>query len=254
MAVIQRIVVGVEMPQTHPWDAANLSAPSAIALRQAFSLAESLGIPIHLISVLDKHSAGLFGSAERAGQLEQTEHREAEAVLAELVEKHRARATRDVTVTSEVVTGKPFHRILQAAGNDRRTLIICGTRDRNAVSQMLFGSTGKKLLRSAAGPVWLVKPRIDDDPQLDLLAATDLTEVGEDVLQTAVALGRSLPARLNVITVVDENLRHRMARVGASDEELEEYRRSSLADAEDKLHQQLSLTDYRTLKAGVKTH
>ncbi|MCA9084920.1 MAG: universal stress protein [Planctomycetaceae bacterium] len=254
MTGIRRIVVGVEMPDTHPWNAANLSAPCRLAVRQAFHVAEAFSIPIELVCVLPEIAPGFFQDEKDAERVAASESTEAAEVLADLSNQYQEKAKTRITVHSRVRHGRPWIEILKAAGKDRQTLILCGTRDQNVVSRFLFGSTGQKLLRNAPGPVWLVKPRIDDDKVLDVLAATDLGEVGKDVLHTAVALGQALNVHLNVMHVVDEDLDRQMARVGASEEELTRYRRETLDAAEAKLHEQLSQTDYRTVPSGVQTH
>ena len=250
MDVLNKIVVGVAMPETQPWDSANLDSATRIAVRQAFHLAASIGIPLHLIAVLSEPETGFFRSKDEAKRRAAADKAEAEQLLVSLNSDY---ADLKATASSEVVFGRAWFEILRAAEASRKTLIACGTRSKSTVSRLLVGSTGLKLLRNAPGPVWLVKPRIDDDAVLDVLAATDLSDIGTDVIAAGVTIGRAFPVQLTVMHAVDTGLDRRMAHSGASDEEIANWRAEAKADAEEQLHEQLAGTDFRTLATGVQT-
>ena len=254
MRSLKNIIVGVEMPETRPWDAANIAATSRLAVRQSFDVANAMNTAVTLVCVLPEISYGFFGSDETVETQAEQNRAEAQAVLEDLKQQYTEKSNRRVEVSTMVTFGQPWFEILKAAGLARDNLIVCGTRHKGAVSRLLFGSTGVKLLRNAVCPVWLVRPRIDNDADLDVLAATDLSEVGGDVLTTGVALGQTLPVRLNVLHVVDDDLDRHMARTGVSEEELANYRKKAKDAAEENLHEQLASTDYRTVKQGVQTH
>lgn len=253
MQTVRKIVVGVELPKTRPWDAANITAPSRLAVRHAYRMAAALNVPIHVITVLDEPTAGLFGSKEAAEATAKEESAETAAVLKDLDGQYRSAFGSEVQSTTEVTFGRAWHQLLIAGEFSPQTLTVCGTREQGAIARMLFGSTGLKLLRNAPGPVWLVKPRVDDEDTLDVLAASDLSDMGEEVLQAAVSVAAAVDSRLTVMHVIDEDLDRHMERAGASAEELRKYRAESRELAEAKLNEQLSVTDYRTLQNGVKT-
>lgn len=251
MNSVNKIVVGVEMPTAQPWNLNDLAATSRLAVKQAFDLASGIRAKVELVCVLPEPTAGLFGSEDDAKSQSDHARSEAARILDEIRNQYSESVGASVEITDTVALGRPWLEILKAAGSGRENLIICGTRDKGAVSRLLFGSTGLKLLRNAACPVWLVKPRVDDNADLDVLAATDLSEVGQDVLDAGVALGQSLPVKLTVFHAVDDDLDRHIARTGVPDEEMEAYRRKSRQDADERLHEQLSLTDYRTVEKGV---
>jgi len=250
MDVLNRIVVGVAMPETQPWDSANLDSATRIAVRQAFHLAASLGIPLHLLAVLSEPETGFLRSKDEASRRAAADKKEAEQVLASLTSDY---ADLKATSSGEVVFGRAWFEILRVAEASRKTMIVCGTRSKNTVSRLLFGSTGLKLLRNAPGPVWLVKPRIDDDAILDVLAATDLSDIGTDVISAGITIGRALPVQLTVMHAVDTDHDRRMAHSGASDEEIAKWRADAREEAEEQLQEQLAETDFRTLATGVRT-
>ncbi|MCA9033600.1 MAG: universal stress protein [Planctomycetaceae bacterium] len=250
MYLVKKIVVGIEMPPSHPWDAANLEAPSRLAVRQAFQLAASAKLPVSLVTVLPEPNAGWFGSAEQARRDHEVALTEANSVLQDLAAQYATES--NIVVECVVGVGKPWMELLRVAGNADDTMIICGSRPVGAVSRALFGSTGLKLLRYACGPVWLVKAVPDDDDRLDILATTDLTEIGGDILGLSVGLAKCIPSRLSVLHVAEGTVERYMRRTGVSVEQLEEMRARSIEEATHRVHDQLAQTDFRTLENGVQ--
>lgn len=251
MYLVRKIVVGVQMPAAYPWQAAELPAPSRAALQQALDLARAARLPVRLVTVLPEAKVGWLGSADQV-QAALEQHRQAAlTVLQELATEATGLADQ---IDCVVATGTAWMELLRAAGNAPQTLIVCGTRGTGRIRRALFGSTGSRLVRNAAGPVWLVSPREDQNRPLEILAATDLTSVGEDILLTAVSLSRQLPSRLHVVHVVDQMLERFLRRTGTPPEQLEDLRRKSLEQAEQAVHDQLAVTDFRTLPQGVQVH
>lgn len=254
MYLVRRIVVGVEMPPSHPWNAADVEAPSQMAVRQAFQVAQASRIPVSLVTVLPEQRPGWFGAADYSDADNKAAVAEAEAVLHALVLQHGGSADQSAGVECLVRSGRPWLELLRVAGNAADTMIVCGTRHKSALSNALFGSTGLKLLRNAAGPVWLAQPRPDSDDRLEILATTDLSDVGLDVLLTGVALAKLIPARLSVLHVDEGMVDRYVRRTGMSDEQINEYQRQSFEQAEHAVHDQLAATDFRTLEQGVRVH
>ncbi len=234
MFQVKRIVVGVEMPTERPWDASKLKLPTQLAVRNAFQVADGGRIPVTLASVLQAPSAGWFGSHENADRQLIQDRTAAEAVLSELRQQYAAGAESGKQVDCVVRTGDAWEELIRLAGNRPDTLIVCGTRDLGSLRRVLFGSTGLKLLRLAPGPVWIVKPPLEENDSMDIVACTDLGPVGADVIRTAVSMASKLSARVHVVHAADE----------ASD----------VTDLTGKVHEQLAATDHRTLLSGVKVH
>ncbi len=233
MFQVRRCFVGVEMPANPPWAAANLAAPGRMAVHQAFQAATPGRIPVTLVTVLPRVSPGWFGSPEKSERNAVTDRLAAETLLNELKSLHTQQPGSAVT-DCVVRTGDAWEELIRVAGNRPDTLLVCGTRGLSTVRRVLFGSTGLKLLRLAPGPVWIVKPRIDDNDSTDIVAATDLGPVGADVLQSAVALSKRLNARLHIVHTVSSDAP------------------SLRTDGEGRIYEQLAATDYRTLPFGVR--
>ena len=234
MFQVKRIVVGVEMPTERPWDASKLKLPTQLAVRNAFQVADGGRIPVTLASVLQAPSAGWFGSHENADRQLIQDRTAAEAILNKLQQQYAAGAEFGRQVDCVVRTGDAWEELIRLAGNRPDTLIVCGTRDLGSLRRLLFGSTGLKLLRLAPGPVWIVKPPLEENDSMDIVACTDLGPVGADVIRTAVSMASKLSARVHVVHAADE----------ASD----------VTDLTGKVHEQLAATDHRTLLSGVKVH
>lgn len=256
MYLVRRIVVGVEMPHAHPWDAANLEAPTKAAVDQAFQLAQSSRIPLTLVSVLPEPKSGWFESAEHAESNNRAAIAEAGSVLQTLADQFLEDTTPGSAATVDYVVrnGRPWHELLRVSRNEPDVLILCGTRNSGALSRALFGSTGLKLLRNAAGPVWLAHPQQNEDQITNILATTDLSEVGQDVLLTGVAVAKQIPSRLSVLHVCEDMADRYVRRTGLSDEQISDYMQKSRLQAEHGVHSQLAATDYRTLEHGVQVH
>lgn len=232
MFQVKRIVVGVEMPTERPWDASKLKLPTQLAVRNAFQVADGGRIPVTLASVLQAPSAGWFGSHENADRQLIQDRTAAEAILNKLQQQYAAGAEFGRQVDCVVRTGHAWEELIRLAGNRPDTLFVCGTRDLGSLRRLLFGSTGLKLLRLAPGPVWIVKPSLEENDSVDIVACTDLGPVGADVIRTAVSMASKLSARVHVVHAAEEG--------------------SDVTDLTGKVHEQLAATDYRTLLTGVK--
>jgi universal stress protein E len=237
MSFSRRILVGVEMPKSRPWNAKNLCGPSRMAVQHAYQAAASSRLPLTLVTVLPPAASGWFRSPEDAERTAEADHAEAESLLKDL----RETFLNLETVTNaeiKIMRGSAWEELIRSAGNRPDSMLICGTRDEGTVRRVVFGSTGLKLLRLAPGTVWLVKPREDDNDSTDIIAATDGGSVGADVIVTAVNLAKSLDARLHIVHAIEG---------GTATPDV-------LQQAEVVVQQQLANTDYRTLPFGVKVH
>lgn len=237
MSFSRRIVVGVEMPKSRPWEAENLCGPSRMAVLHAFQAAGSSRLPLTLVTVLSGPSGSWLKTPEELERVAASDRAEAESVLKELSRKYASEASASSTEI-KIMRGSAWEELIRSVGNRPDSMLICGTRDEGTVRRVLFGSTGLKLLRLSPGTVWLVKPREDDNDSTDIIAATDGGNVGADVIVTAVPLAKSLNARLHIVHAVEGG-------TGTP---------KALQQAEAVVHQQLANTDYRTLPFGVKVH
>lgn len=236
---VRQVIVGVEMPRRRPWTVDNLSLPVRLAIQNAFAIAESSRLQVTLVAVIAQPATGWFKSPHDLERLQQEECRNAEKLLQEI-----AATSSTAKVEISIRSGAAWEELIRVAGNRPDSLIVCGTRDVQSLRRMLFGSTGLKLLRLSPGPVWIVKPRIDDNDSTDIVAATDLGPVGQDILTMAVSFAKNLNARLHVVHCIEP------APEGIDATSTN----STLRKIEDAVREQLAGTDQRTLPFGVRVY
>lgn len=146
-ALVKRLVV--------PLDGSPLAER---ALPTASDLADRLGLPIHLVRVIDSDpvratvQAGIQAGTAYA-RSQQAVRRQAEEYLA--TEGQRL-SDRKLAATSEVLTGPPVAELLAAIGPG--DLVVLTTHGRGGIRRWLLGSTAEKLVRLASAPVLLVRP------------------------------------------------------------------------------------------------
>ncbi len=231
---VKRIVVGVEMPAERPWSSTKLKPPTQLAVQQAFEVASNGQAPITLAAILPKPATGWFKTEEDADRQMTQDRVAADAVLSELKAKYASDEKSAKQTDCVVRIGDAWEELIRLAGNRPDTLIVCGTRDQGSLRRVLFGSTGLKLLRLAPGPVWIVKPPLEQNESVDIVAATDLGPVGADVIRTAVSVASQNSARLHVVHAAEQG--------------------SDIEQLTGQVHEQLAATDYRTILSGVKVH
>lgn len=111
----------------------------------AMELASQIGVPIHLISVVDP--ALIPASAIRAAE------KLAEGYLASEAERMRSHA---IEVTTGVRVGTPAAELIAAAGPS--DLIVMTAFGAGTGQRWLLGGVADKLIRSAPAPVLVVRP------------------------------------------------------------------------------------------------
>ena len=148
------------------------------AMPVAAALAADLGAPVHLLRVLDVDAlratvqAGIHAAAAYMRSQEEIQRYAAE-YLADQAQELR---NRDLTATSEVLTGSPAVTLLDAIRPS--DLVVMTTHARGGVRRMLLGSVADKLVRAAPAPVLLVRATgpdpaaPDNEPRASTGAAT----------------------------------------------------------------------------------
>ncbi|MDA1231196.1 MAG: universal stress protein [Planctomycetota bacterium] len=234
MFLVKRIIVGVEMPAERPWSACKLKAPSRLAVQQAFQVGNGGRVTTILASLLPEPASRWIQSHDDADRQMIQDRAAAAAVLNELREQYASAEKSAKQIECVVRSGDAWEGLIRMAENRPDTLIVCGTRDSGSLRGVLLASTEMKLLRLAPGPVWIVKPPLEDNERTDIVAATDLGPLGADVIRTAVSIASQSSAHLHVVHATQH---------GADIENVKRL-----------VYEQLAATDYRTIQAGVKVH
>jgi nucleotide-binding universal stress UspA family protein len=133
------------------------SALAEQSLPLAISLANDMGLPVHLVRVVDFDLvaatvlAGL-SAAEACARQQAELAREARAYL---VQHSHTYQSPDCVVTSEVLIGYPTGELL--ATIQPEDLTVLSTHARGGIARWLMGSVAEDLVRQSAGPVLLVR-------------------------------------------------------------------------------------------------
>jgi nucleotide-binding universal stress UspA family protein len=133
------------------------SALAEQALPMAIALADTMGLPVHLVRVVDVDP--VRGTVE-AGVVAANAYVKAHAAdisLADtyLAEQAQILRNKDVATTRELRTGAPASELLDAIHEGN--LVVLATRERGGIQRWFLGSVAEELVRRAAGPVLLVR-------------------------------------------------------------------------------------------------
>jgi nucleotide-binding universal stress UspA family protein len=134
----------------------DFSDDSPHAIERAAELAAQGATGINLLHVIEPELtySGLSMAEDRLAALEQSATRELADVASDLAK----RVTVPVTTTLDI--GQPGARILAALDADPTIdLVIMGSHGRTGIKRVLLGSVSEKVLRHAACPVLIERPR-----------------------------------------------------------------------------------------------
>jgi nucleotide-binding universal stress UspA family protein len=128
------------------------------ALPVAVDLASDLGVPIHLVRVLDSDPVRdtIRGGLMAANALEATQTQVKQDAASYLAHEAMELMNRDERATWEVRVGKPAQEIVAALKPG--DLLVLTTHARGGITRWLLGSIANHLVRESPVPVLLVRP------------------------------------------------------------------------------------------------
>jgi nucleotide-binding universal stress UspA family protein len=132
--------------------ATDFSAPSALALEYAHTLARRFDAALVVLHVVE--DPFLIGAEFDSPEIVSYRTRLIEKAKRELA--GAIAAVSDAKVLAEVVVGTAARGIVEAAAAHRADLIVMGTRGRGAVAAWLTGSVAERVVRTAECPVLTV--------------------------------------------------------------------------------------------------
>jgi nucleotide-binding universal stress UspA family protein len=118
-------------------------------------------------------------------------------------------ATREVQalgvkrVTSTLVTGLPWSKIVELAGDPEVDLVVVGTHGRTGLARVLLGSVAETIVRHAPCSVLTVRPDREATPFSHVLCPTDFSEASRQVIELASSLVRPGGTGLTLLHVVE---------------------------------------------------
>mgnify|MGYP002630305005 CR=1 FL=1 len=190
MKDFKKIMVGVDLGP----ECTAVTPGAQKAAQQAIWVARANGATIQLVhsTYTDEYESSLPGSAGIVHEGLPESGRQAIEALAD--------EARNSGITTEVILSdqRPWLAIIQLAVQNACDLVIIGKRNETSDEGRRLGSNAIKLLRKCPTPVWVVRPEHDLVHRL-VLAATDLTEVGDRSLSAACDVALRHECELNVV-------------------------------------------------------
>ena len=132
------------------------SALADRALPVAASVARDLGVPIHLLWVLDDDvvRASVEAGIAAAGAYAKAQDDARRQAKEDLQTRVQTLCNQDITASAQILTGSPAVALLDVI--TLTDLVVMTTHGRGGVRRWLLGSVADKLVREAAAPVLLV--------------------------------------------------------------------------------------------------
>ena len=242
MQHFKKILVGVDLSHGDRFCNEKLNPPTIQAVQHAIWLAQHRSAEVTFMAVLElspQTEELLNKDEDRQGDVLDV----AQSVLDRLVVQAEEAGVR---ANSKFVIGKDWLELTKEVVSNQHDLLVVGTRHANRASRILFGSAAMKLIRRCPCPVWVTKPELYKD-EYRIMVASDFSDVSQYALELAVNGGQLVDSRLYLYHVIEMKGRW-LWNKKLSEQERDEAK----AKAEQKLREQLSNTDYRTLTYGVQ--
>ena len=135
----------------------DFSELSVGAINYAALLAETFGVQVHVLHVVDQayqYWMAMGPEMLPAGPTLEEMLKAAQKQMEEFMGQYVPEKTKS---SSEVVSGRPFLEIIRVAKERKSDLIVIGTHGRGALKQVLLGSVAEKIVRKAPCPVLSVR-------------------------------------------------------------------------------------------------
>ncbi|MEZ6045507.1 MAG: universal stress protein [Planctomycetaceae bacterium] len=250
MSGFRKILVGVDLHHADRLADAELNPPTLTAIQRSTWLASQTGSELVFCAVLDLGANTQEMLHEHFADIAKDVEQESQNVLNELVANAVAKGCK---ASSKLMYGTPSYELLKESVQGNYDLVVVGTKDMGMAGRFLLGSTSMKLLRRCCCPVWVTKP--DPQPEdLNVLVCSDFSDVSQQMINLIVNACQQTDAKVHLLHVNETIGEKSVWGRKIPDEQLQELKDKVRVENEAKLQEQLSRTDFRTLKYGVKTH
>lgn len=122
-----------------------------------YALEEHPEASVTVLHVIDPREFRTYGGVEGWVDMEHIADQQQDHAR-RLVENARERAAdRGITVTTEVLTGKPARSIVEYVGENDIDHVVIGSHGRSGVSRVLLGSVAETVVRRSPVPVTVIR-------------------------------------------------------------------------------------------------
>ena len=156
-------------------------------------LAKDMGLPVHLVEVVDASHGEANVDPRRSGQGDRQGGSRKEDAQAYLQGVERALGDLGVKSSVAVHEGSPAQRIVEEAEKEPSTLVAMCTHGRSGIGRWLMGSVTDKVLHAASSPFLVARARSPEDIPQEIKLGTvivplDGSKLSEEVLPHVVSL------------------------------------------------------------------
>jgi universal stress protein E len=199
MAHFRNILVGVDPLQAEQLWTTNFTAAAAGAVHLGIQVAAKGASKLTFMSIVDSPEADkYFLEPDRRGVVEHIQQ-SAERVLGELVPLAGAQG---VAAEGYLGHGTAWNQIIDRVVSCDHDLVIVARSCHDYAWRDLLGHTAVKLVHECPCPVWVAKPEMEQ-AELNILVASDLSEVGERALGIAVTLRSLLGGKIHLLHALE---------------------------------------------------
>lgn len=249
MKDFRNVLVAVDLASGDELASDALVPPSEEAVSQSIWLAGCTGASLTFFYALN--------ISERARQLIAEDDdtswnvfSHAKQVLSQLVERA---SSAGVSADYQAVFGKSWYEVMRLVEQESYDLVIAGSRHQGRVRSVLLGSTGIKLLRKCACPVWITQPSMGS--QLNsVVAATDFSaacDLAVDLAASLVELNGEVLHVVHALVIDDEDA---LRKSGVSEANIAGYRQELEQVAQAEMDRLLERPCLQALGDKVQTH
>jgi len=249
MQRIQNMLIAVDLRHGDRLVDDDLNAATQAAIRQGLEFAVCTKAQVTFCYVLEISEQALDRIRDDKQNVFVTVEDFARNALQKIVQQAQSQG---VSARFVLRTGSTWEQLLRQIDEEKHDLVLIGTRQRSAVTRTVFGSTAQRLLRTAACPVWIVKPEEVREIR-EIVVATDMSEACLVALHTGIYTARLLQAKLFVVHALEYPFEAYLRTAGIAEEEVHRIRHDLRTEAQAKIDAQLEKTDFRTLQHGLKT-
>ena len=187
---------------------------------RALQLARQHGARLVFVHVIEDgalHETGLPASAD-AETLRRTLEQDAADRLRQMAGDDSARAVEIV-----VAAGKPFEVIIETAKREAADLIVIGPGNARNIREKVFGSTADRVVRSAPGPILVVRSPAHEAYER-VAVAMDFSEASTAATQAAAHLAPEAAVELIHVVEIPLAFEQAMRKAGTPQAVIDRYR------------------------------